>query len=183
MIIFMDKTTSGQCYLHIQPSESDIDGEEIKLPNRSSIASLCKSDESSHTKVKENLPSYQLLRHHIESGHKSWVRLPVHGEFSYKPLYWEWLEDILVARVSQPQSNGLPSGFVGPTTTMFPRSLIKETEPSSRNIELVRGVIIRSFSMSWEWLKTNVPRLLQLHFFHVGYAYSSCQLEMLVIYA
>jgi len=34
--------------------------------------------------------------HDIESGHKSWARLLLHGEFSYKPLYWEWLEDILV---------------------------------------------------------------------------------------
>ncbi|KAJ8424464.1 hypothetical protein Cgig2_009781 [Carnegiea gigantea] len=31
-----------------------------------------------------------------ESGHKSWVRLPLHREFAYMPLYWEWLEDILV---------------------------------------------------------------------------------------
>ncbi|KAJ8427024.1 hypothetical protein Cgig2_001047 [Carnegiea gigantea] len=46
--------------------------------------------------MKENLPSYQLLRHDIESERRSWAKLPLHGEFSYKPLYWEWLEDILV---------------------------------------------------------------------------------------
>ncbi|KAJ8426118.1 hypothetical protein Cgig2_005763 [Carnegiea gigantea] len=44
---------------------------------------------SSHIKVKENLPSYKLLRSDIVSGHKIWARLPLHGEFSYKSLYWE----------------------------------------------------------------------------------------------
>ena len=46
--------------------------------------------------MKENLPSYQLLRHDIESERRSWAKLSLHGEFSYKPFYWEWLEDILV---------------------------------------------------------------------------------------
>jgi len=46
--------------------------------------------------MEENLPSYQLLRYDIQSERKSWAKLPLHGEFSYKPLYWEWLEDILV---------------------------------------------------------------------------------------
>ncbi|KAJ8441591.1 LOW QUALITY PROTEIN: hypothetical protein Cgig2_023155 [Carnegiea gigantea] len=113
------KTTSGQCYLHIQPSKNDVNGEETKLPLRNSITFLCKSNcvggppslpwlskenlktgetflLSSHIKVKENLPSYQLSYHDIESEHNSCARLPLHGEFSYKPLYWEWLEDILI---------------------------------------------------------------------------------------
>ncbi|KAJ8431891.1 hypothetical protein Cgig2_009958 [Carnegiea gigantea] len=119
MITFMEKITSGQCYLHVQPSENDVDGEETKLPIRNPITSVCKSDcvrgppslpwwstenlktgetflLSTQIKMKENLPSYQLLRHDIESECKSWAKLPLHGEFSYKPLYWEWLEDILV---------------------------------------------------------------------------------------
>ena len=119
MVTFVDKATNGQRYLHIQPSENDVDGEETKLPIRNPITSLCKSDcargppslpwwstenlktgetflLSSHIKMKRNLTSYQLLRHDIESERKSWVKLPLHGEFSYKPLYWEWLEDILV---------------------------------------------------------------------------------------
>ncbi|KAJ8452599.1 hypothetical protein Cgig2_004935 [Carnegiea gigantea] len=44
IITFMDKTTNGRRYLHIQPSENDVDGEETKLPIRNSITSLCKSD-------------------------------------------------------------------------------------------------------------------------------------------
>ncbi|KAJ8438101.1 hypothetical protein Cgig2_015358 [Carnegiea gigantea] len=44
MVIFMGKTANGQCYLHIQPSENDVGGEETKLPIRNSIMSLCKSD-------------------------------------------------------------------------------------------------------------------------------------------
>ncbi|KAJ8430787.1 hypothetical protein Cgig2_023281 [Carnegiea gigantea] len=119
MVTFLDKTTSGRRYLHIQPSENDVDGEETKLPVRNPITSLCKPDcvrgppslpwwskenlktgeiflLSTHVKMKENLPSYQLLRHDIESERRSWAKLPLHGEFSYKPLYWEWLEDILV---------------------------------------------------------------------------------------
>ena len=119
MVTFVDKTTNGRRYLHIQPSGNDVDGEETKLPIRNPITSLCKSDcarglpslpwwstenlktgktflLSSHIKMKRNLTSYQLLRHDIESERKSWAKLPLHGEFSYKPLYWEWLEDILV---------------------------------------------------------------------------------------
>ena len=119
MVTFTDKTTSGRCYLYIQPNENDVDGEETKLPIRNSIMSSCKFDcvggppslpwwskenlktrqvflLSSHIKVKENLPSYQLLCHDLESGHKSWARLPLHVEFSYNSLYWEWLENILV---------------------------------------------------------------------------------------
>jgi len=42
MITFVDKTTSGRRYLHIQPSENDVDGEETKLPVRNPITSLCK---------------------------------------------------------------------------------------------------------------------------------------------
>jgi len=106
----MDKTTGNRRYLYIQPSEDDVDGEETKLHIRNSIMSLCKSDcvggpsslpwwfkenlktveaflLSSHTKVKENLPSYQLLRQDMEFGHKLWARLSLHWEFSYKPLY------------------------------------------------------------------------------------------------
>ncbi|KAJ8423973.1 hypothetical protein Cgig2_008748 [Carnegiea gigantea] len=112
MVTFLDKTTSGRRYLHIQPSENDVDGEETKLPVRNPITSLCKPDcvrgppslpwwskenlktgeiflLSTHVKMKENLPSYQLLRHDIESERRSWAKLPLHGEFSYKPLYWE----------------------------------------------------------------------------------------------
>ncbi|KAJ8431916.1 hypothetical protein Cgig2_016349 [Carnegiea gigantea] len=119
MVTFVDKITSGRRYLHIQPSENDVDGEETKLLVRNPITSLCKPDcvrgspslpwwlkenlktgktffLSTHVKMKENLPSYQLLRHDIESERRSWVKLSLHGEFSYKPLYWEWLEDILV---------------------------------------------------------------------------------------
>ncbi|KAJ8433884.1 hypothetical protein Cgig2_004606 [Carnegiea gigantea] len=115
----MDKITSGRCYLHIQPSENDVDEEETKLPVCNPIMSLCKPDcvrglpslpswskenlktgktflLSTHVKMQENLPSFQLLRHDIESERRSWAKLPLHGEFSYKPLYWEWLEDILV---------------------------------------------------------------------------------------
>ncbi|KAJ8426572.1 LOW QUALITY PROTEIN: hypothetical protein Cgig2_022309 [Carnegiea gigantea] len=125
MVTFLDKTTSGRRYLHIQPSENDVDGEETKLPVRNPITSLCKPDcvrgppslpwwskenlktgeiflLSTHIKMKENLPSYQLLRHDIESERRSWAKLPLHGEFSYKPLYWEWLEDILVRRKGKP---------------------------------------------------------------------------------
>ncbi|KAJ8427083.1 hypothetical protein Cgig2_008952 [Carnegiea gigantea] len=119
MVTFVDKITNGRRYLHIQPSENDVDGEETKLPVRKPITSLCKPDcvrgppslpwwskenlktgetflLSTHVKMKENLPSYQLLRHDIESERRSWAKLPLHGEFSYKPLYWEWLEGILV---------------------------------------------------------------------------------------
>ncbi|KAJ8449514.1 hypothetical protein Cgig2_005536 [Carnegiea gigantea] len=53
---------------------------------------------STHIKIKENLPSYQLLHHDIESECKSWAKLPLYGEFSYKSFYWEWLEDILIRR-------------------------------------------------------------------------------------
>ncbi|KAJ8427783.1 hypothetical protein Cgig2_021414 [Carnegiea gigantea] len=108
MVTFMDKTTNGRHYLRIQPSENDVDGEETKLPICNSITSLCKSNcitgilktgkillLSSHIKVKGNLRSYRLLRHDIESGHKSQATLPLHEEFAYKLLYWEWLEDIL----------------------------------------------------------------------------------------
>jgi len=119
MVTFVDPTTSGRRYLHIQPNENDVDGEETKLPFRNPITSMCKPDcvrgppslpwwskenlktgetflLSTHVKMKENLPFYQLLRHYIESERKSWAKLPLHREFSYKPLYWEWLEDILV---------------------------------------------------------------------------------------
>ncbi|KAJ8447537.1 hypothetical protein Cgig2_031150 [Carnegiea gigantea] len=44
MVTFMDKVTSGQHYLHIQPSENDVDGEETKWPIYNSTTSLCKSD-------------------------------------------------------------------------------------------------------------------------------------------
>ncbi|KAJ8438300.1 hypothetical protein Cgig2_015043 [Carnegiea gigantea] len=90
IITFMDKTTSGRQYLHIQPSENDVDGEETKLPIRNSITSLCKSNcvggppslswwstenlktgetflLSSYVKIKENLPSFQLLHYEIET--------------------------------------------------------------------------------------------------------------------
>ncbi|KAJ8432209.1 LOW QUALITY PROTEIN: hypothetical protein Cgig2_020739 [Carnegiea gigantea] len=40
----MDKTTSARHYLHMQPSESGIDGEETKLPIYNSITCLCKFD-------------------------------------------------------------------------------------------------------------------------------------------
>jgi len=110
MVTFVDKTTSGRHYLHIQPSENDVNGGETKLPVRNPITSLCKLDRaggppslpwwseknmktgetfllSSHIKMKENLPSYRLLRHDIESERRSWAKLPLYGEFSYKPLY------------------------------------------------------------------------------------------------
>ena len=110
MVTFVDKTTNGRRYLHIQPNENDVDGEETKLPIRNPITSLCKSDcargppslpwwstenlktgetflLSTHIKMKENLTCYQLLRHDIESERKSWAKLPLHGKFSYKPLY------------------------------------------------------------------------------------------------
>ncbi|KAJ8441873.1 hypothetical protein Cgig2_034132 [Carnegiea gigantea] len=44
MVTFMDKTTDGRRYLHNQPSENGVDGEETKLPIHSSITSLCKFD-------------------------------------------------------------------------------------------------------------------------------------------
>ncbi|KAJ8434262.1 hypothetical protein Cgig2_010472 [Carnegiea gigantea] len=44
MVTFMDKTTSGRRYLHIQPSENDVVGEETKLSICNPIMSLCKSD-------------------------------------------------------------------------------------------------------------------------------------------
>ncbi|KAJ8443803.1 hypothetical protein Cgig2_017284 [Carnegiea gigantea] len=44
MVTFMDKVTSGRRYLHIQPSENDVDGKETKFPIRNPITSLCKSD-------------------------------------------------------------------------------------------------------------------------------------------
>ncbi|KAJ8441461.1 hypothetical protein Cgig2_008722 [Carnegiea gigantea] len=85
MVTFLDKTTSGRRYLHIQPSENDVDGEETKLPVRNPTTSLCKPDcvrgppslpwwskenlktgetflLSTDVKMKENLSSYQLLR-------------------------------------------------------------------------------------------------------------------------
>ncbi|KAJ8444411.1 hypothetical protein Cgig2_005933 [Carnegiea gigantea] len=119
MVTFMGKTTSRRRYLHIQPSENNADGEETKLPICNPITSLCKSDcvrgplsfpwwskenlktgktflLSTYIKIKENLPFYQLLHHDIESELKSWAKLPLYGEFSYKSLYWKWLEDILV---------------------------------------------------------------------------------------
>ncbi|KAJ8420231.1 LOW QUALITY PROTEIN: hypothetical protein Cgig2_021587 [Carnegiea gigantea] len=41
---------------------------------------------------KENLKACKifLLSSHVKS------MLPLHGEFTYKPLYWEWLEDVFV---------------------------------------------------------------------------------------
>ncbi|KAJ8444115.1 hypothetical protein Cgig2_005796 [Carnegiea gigantea] len=117
MVTFMDKTTRGRRYLHVQSSENDIDEVDTKLLIRSSATSLCKSDgvgspsslpwwskkkktgeiflPSSDFIAKANLSSHQLLCHNIEFGHKLWIRLPLHGEFSCKSLYWEWLEDIL----------------------------------------------------------------------------------------
>ncbi|KAJ8422682.1 hypothetical protein Cgig2_000900 [Carnegiea gigantea] len=44
MVTFIGKTTSDQCYLHIQLSENDVDEEETKLPICNSITSLYKSD-------------------------------------------------------------------------------------------------------------------------------------------
>ncbi|KAJ8444139.1 hypothetical protein Cgig2_029914 [Carnegiea gigantea] len=96
VVTFMDKSTSGRCYLHIQPYENDVDEEETKLSIRNPITSLCKSDcvrgplsllwwskenlkisktflLSTQMKIKENLCSYQLLRHDIESERKSWT--------------------------------------------------------------------------------------------------------------
>ncbi|KAJ8438055.1 hypothetical protein Cgig2_003591 [Carnegiea gigantea] len=58
-----------------------------------------------HIKVKENLPSYQLLRNDIESECRSSTKLSFHEEFSYKLLYWE-----------------------DAASTMFPRSPVKITE-------------------------------------------------------
>ncbi|KAJ8432486.1 LOW QUALITY PROTEIN: hypothetical protein Cgig2_003563 [Carnegiea gigantea] len=76
---------------------------QVRLRLRSSKPSLVENLKigkifllSSYIKVKENISSYQLLRHDIESGHKLWAGLPLYGEFSYKPLYWGWLENILV---------------------------------------------------------------------------------------
>ncbi|KAJ8450500.1 hypothetical protein Cgig2_002185 [Carnegiea gigantea] len=96
MVTFMDKITSKRHYLHIQPSENDVDEEETKLPLRNPITFLCKSDcakgppslpwwstenlktgetflLSTQINMKENLPSYQLLCHDIESECKSWA--------------------------------------------------------------------------------------------------------------
>ncbi|KAJ8430854.1 hypothetical protein Cgig2_003784 [Carnegiea gigantea] len=108
IVTFMDKTTSGPCYLHIQPNENDADGEETKFPIRNPITSLCKSNcvrgppslpwwskenlktcktflLSTHIKIKKNLPSYQFLHHDREA--------------------------------SRPQSSGFPFGFGSATRT------------------------------------------------------------------
>ncbi|KAJ8430247.1 hypothetical protein Cgig2_009425 [Carnegiea gigantea] len=117
MVTFMNKITRGRRYLHVQPSENDVDGEDMKLPIHNPITSVCKSDcvrgppsllwrstenlktgetflLSTHIKMKENLPSYQLLRHDIESECKLWATV-AWGIF-LQIAYWEWLEDILV---------------------------------------------------------------------------------------
>jgi len=49
----------------------------------------------SHTEAKESVPSCQLLHHDIDAKKRSWEKLPFQGQFSYTPLYWEWLEDVL----------------------------------------------------------------------------------------
>ena len=49
---------------------------------------------SSHSKVKESVQSYQLLHNDLDAKKKSRKTLPFKGEFSYTPLYWEWLEDV-----------------------------------------------------------------------------------------
>ncbi|KAJ8442297.1 hypothetical protein Cgig2_011220 [Carnegiea gigantea] len=50
---------------------------------------------SSHPSLQKSVPSYQLLHHDILVGQRSWEKLPCQGEFSYTPLYWEWLEDVI----------------------------------------------------------------------------------------
>jgi len=50
---------------------------------------------SSHPDAQENVLSYHLLHHDIDAKQKSREKLPLQGEFSYMPLYWEWLEDVL----------------------------------------------------------------------------------------
>ncbi|KAJ8425953.1 hypothetical protein Cgig2_016233 [Carnegiea gigantea] len=50
---------------------------------------------SSHPNPQKSVSSYQLLHPDIHAGQKSWEKLPCQGEFSYMPLYWEWLEDVL----------------------------------------------------------------------------------------
>ncbi|KAJ8434938.1 hypothetical protein Cgig2_023935 [Carnegiea gigantea] len=74
MLTFIDKTTNGRRYLCIRPSESEIDGEETKLPICNSITSLCKSDyiggpPSLFWWSKENLKTDEtfLLSSHIKS--------------------------------------------------------------------------------------------------------------------
>ncbi|KAJ8423105.1 hypothetical protein Cgig2_004703 [Carnegiea gigantea] len=44
-------------------------------------------------RVEEDPSSYQILHHDIEFGHRPRARLTLQGKFTYKPLYWEWLEE------------------------------------------------------------------------------------------
>ncbi|KAJ8427655.1 LOW QUALITY PROTEIN: hypothetical protein Cgig2_002942 [Carnegiea gigantea] len=67
-----------------------------------------------------------MLDHDIEYEHKSWARLPFYGEFTYKPLNWEWLEDVFVHHKDKLTSLHLFDALV-PTGTMFSRSEYTET--------------------------------------------------------
>ncbi|KAJ8430513.1 LOW QUALITY PROTEIN: hypothetical protein Cgig2_014350 [Carnegiea gigantea] len=90
----MDNATSGRCYLHSQPSENDIDGEEIMLLVCNSITSLCKPScprgplsLRCWSTTGKNLPSYQLLHHSIEFGHTLPLFENLYNEVV--PIQWE----------------------------------------------------------------------------------------------
>ncbi|KAJ8440424.1 hypothetical protein Cgig2_017657 [Carnegiea gigantea] len=116
MAIFSDKSCNKRQYLCIRLDNKDT--KETKVQIRKLITHFSKSkcpegppslsswsEEnlktgelfllSSHPSVQKSVPSYQLLHHDIHVGQRSWEKLPCQGEFSYTPLYWEWLEDVL----------------------------------------------------------------------------------------
>ncbi|KAJ8425241.1 hypothetical protein Cgig2_014340 [Carnegiea gigantea] len=81
----MDKITSGRCYLHIQPSENDVDEEETKLPVCNPIMSLCKPDcvrglPSLPSWSKENL---KIGKTFLLSTHELASKLPLSGTYLF----------------------------------------------------------------------------------------------------
>jgi len=117
MAIFSDESSSKRQYLSIRLDNRDVKETKVQIrkPIIHFLQSKCHADPpslpfwstenlrteevfllSSHTEAKESIPSYQLLHHDIEALKKSLEKLPFQGEFSYSPLYWEWLEDVLI---------------------------------------------------------------------------------------
>ena len=119
----------------------------IKLPICNSITSLCQSncvggppslswwsqqnlkiEETfllfSHSTAKENLSYYQLLHHDVETGHKSWPRLPLHGVFTYKPLYWSGQKTFLFIT----QINSQPFIYLMPYVPPYPFTIGAHTK-------------------------------------------------------
>ncbi|KAJ8426500.1 hypothetical protein Cgig2_020470 [Carnegiea gigantea] len=114
MATFSDESYNKRQYLCIRLGNKDV--KETKVQIRKPIAHFSKSKcheglpsfpswlkenlkmgeiflLSSHPDAQESVPSYHLLHHDIDAKQKPSEKLPFQGQFSYTPLYWEWLED------------------------------------------------------------------------------------------